>query len=37
MYISNPSAMLLDKITMVTELATATCCIKMWAFPVCSE
>jgi hypothetical protein len=37
MYISNPSASLPDKITMVTELAFATRYIKMWMFPVCIE
>jgi hypothetical protein len=37
MYILNPSAMLPSKITMVNELATATRCIQMWVFPVCSE
>lgn len=37
MYISNPSASLPDKITMVTKLTFATRYIKMWVFPVCTE
>ena len=37
MYISNSSASLPDKITIVNELAFATRHIKMWAFSVCSD